>query len=303
MTAVRASPMKYQQCVSDSPLPGGIVLAMDGSPESYCAAFAAARISTAWACPVHVVSVLPPFADYRMDPGIDQPQSQIEDLRMQIRTTAIGDMIETALPSNDWTLQIVAGKVATTIVDAAERRGAQLIIVGRTKHGFAERLLGGEMTLQIMRLSSVPVLAVPELFDMPRIAVVAIDFGDSCKRAACLALKMLDSSGTLYLVHVEPVFEFGGDDRATFNEVLNSDAIISRFRDLTADLHPRPGVIVETIVLSGRAAKETLDFAERVGADLLAVGTHGPGLFERLLLGSVSTSLVRNSRVAVIAAP
>jgi nucleotide-binding universal stress UspA family protein len=294
--------MKYQQCVSDSPLPGGIVAAMDGSPESYCAAVAAAKISTAWSCPVHVVSVLPPFADYRMDPGIDQPQAQIEDLRIQIRTAAIGDMIATALPSNDWTQQIVVGKAAATIVDAAERRGARLIIVGRTKHGFGERLLGGEMTLQIMRLTSVPVLAVPDYFEMPRTAVAAIDFGVTCKRAARLALKMVGSAGTLYLVHVEPVFEFPLDS-TNFNEVLNTDAIISRFHDLTADLDPPPGVAVETILLNGRAAKETLDFAERVGAELIVVGTHGPGPFERLLLGSVSTSLVRNSKVAVVAAP
>jgi nucleotide-binding universal stress UspA family protein len=302
MTAVRVSPMKYQQCVYDSPLPGGIVVAMDGSPESYCAAVAAARISSAWACPVHVVSVLPPFSDYRMDPGIDQPRSQIEDLRIQIRTVAIGDMIETALPSNDWTRQIVVGKVAATIVDAAERRGAQLIIVGRTKHGFGERLLGGETSLQIMRLTSVPVLAVPEYFEMPRTVVAAIDFGDTCKRASRLALEMLGSSGTLYLVHVEPAFEFPLD-ATNFSEVLSTDAIISRFRNLTADLDPPPGVIVETIVLNGRAVKETLDFAERVGAELIVVGTHGPGPFERLLLGSVSTSLVRNSKVAVVAAP
>jgi nucleotide-binding universal stress UspA family protein len=302
MTAVRTSPMKYQQCASDSPLPGGIVVAMDGSSESCYAVFAAAKIAAAWDCPVHVVSVLPPFADYRMDPGIDQPKSQIEDLRIQLRTAAIGNMIDAVLPSNDWTQQVVVGKVATTIADAAERRGAQLIVVGQTKHGFADRLLGGETTLQIMRLTSVPVMAVPEYFEMPRTAVVAIDFGATSARAACLALNMLGRQGTLYLVHVEPAFEFPLE-ATTLNEVINADAIISRFRALTADLHVPPGVIVETVVLNGRPAKETLEFADRVGADLIAVGTRGPGPIDRFLLGSVSTSLVRNSRVAVVAAP
>ena len=303
MTAAKVAPMKFQQWACRPPLPGGIVVGMDGSPESLAAAAAAAKFSAVWGCPVHVVSVLPPFTDYRIDPGSDQPQSQIEDLRIQLRAQAIRDIVADFDVEGDWTRQVVVGKVSRTIVDAAERRGAELIIVGRTKHGLADKLLGGETTLQVMRLASVPVLAVTEDFDMPRVAVVAVDFGASSERAARFALQMLGATGILYLVHVEPVLELGLEGSAIVEEVINTDAIISRFRRLAIELGTPRGVIVETIVLNGRAQKETLEFAGRVGADLLAVGTHGPGIFDRFLLGSVSTSLVRNSTVSTIAVP
>lgn len=57
---------------------------------------------------------------------------------------------------------------------------------------------------------------------------------------------------------------------------------------------------VETRLLQGAAADEICDFAKRQGADLIVVGTHGRGLVERVILGSVAEKVVRNATIPVL---
>jgi nucleotide-binding universal stress UspA family protein len=57
---------------------------------------------------------------------------------------------------------------------------------------------------------------------------------------------------------------------------------------------------VETRLLQGVAADEICEFAKREGADLIVVGTHGRGLIERVLLGSVAEKVVRSASVPVL---
>ena len=72
----------------------GIVVAVDGSRSSFVTAEAAGRLADEWKVPVHLVSVLPPFADYGSHPEGDEPASQVEDLRLQLRDAAIRKMME-----------------------------------------------------------------------------------------------------------------------------------------------------------------------------------------------------------------
>ena len=53
-------------------------------------------------------------------------------------------------------------------------------------------------------------------------------------------------------------------------------------------------------VLTGRPHRSIVDHAEEVGADLIAMGTHGRTGLERLLLGSVAERVVRTSPVPVL---
>lgn len=55
---------------------------------------------------------------------------------------------------------------------------------------------------------------------------------------------------------------------------------------------------VESVMLSGHAGREIPEFAEKVGADCIIVGSHEPGL-EDFFLGSTSSRVVRHARCAV----
>ena len=59
-------------------------------------------------------------------------------------------------------------------------------------------------------------------------------------------------------------------------------------------------VVVETELLAGIPKHAVVDEAERWGADLVVVGSHGYSGFERFLLGSVSQSIAHHARCSVL---
>jgi nucleotide-binding universal stress UspA family protein len=61
-----------------------------------------------------------------------------------------------------------------------------------------------------------------------------------------------------------------------------------------------PGMDVRRVVNEGSPATEIVDYATGTGCDLVAMGTHGRGGIDRLLLGSVAERVVRNSPIPVL---
>jgi hypothetical protein len=105
----------------------GIVVAVDGSRSSFVTAEAAGRLADEWKVPVHLVSVLPPFADYGSHPEGDEPASQVEDLRVQLRDAAIRKMMDRMHRTNEWSHEVVVGRVPAALLTAADKHGARVI--------------------------------------------------------------------------------------------------------------------------------------------------------------------------------
>ena len=68
------------------------------------------------------------------------------------------------------------------------------------------------------------------------------------------------------------------------------------------EMGERVGVNVEPIVLDGHPADELIRYAEEEEMDIVIMGTIGKTGLNKLLLGSVTGSLVRHSRVPVMVA-
>lgn len=66
---------------------------------------------------------------------------------------------------------------------------------------------------------------------------------------------------------------------------------------LRAHLSPKIEISAETP--TGRAKQEIVKAAEAWGADLIVLGSHGYGAWERFLLGSVSTSVMTHAPCSV----
>ncbi len=60
------------------------------------------------------------------------------------------------------------------------------------------------------------------------------------------------------------------------------------------------GVSYEIVSPIGNVAAEIVDVADEHGADLIIVGTHEPGLLERLFVGSVSGRVARTANCDVL---
>lgn len=293
----------HQSWEYESLVPCGLVVGVDGSSESLAAFNTAASIARSRRCPLHVVSVIPPFPSYQIDPGAEESKTNVEELRIQLRESSVRDILHAAGAEKEWTYQVVMGRPAKMLTRIAEERGADLILVGSRDHGVMDRIVGGETTLQVMRLSSIPVLAVSGDLEGPHSIVVATDFSASSVRAAKVAVGLLGKSGTLYLVYVEPPVDLLPEGFTLIGETHYPGDIVVWFRRFIESLRAPAAVIVEPIVLNGKPVPTVLEFAERVGANMIAAGSHGHTRMERFLLGSVSTGLVRNASCPVLVAP
>lgn len=63
---------------------------------------------------------------------------------------------------------------------------------------------------------------------------------------------------------------------------------------------PDIGSKLTTTVMSGAPAQVIVDEAEKWGADLIVVGSHGYGFWQRALLGSVSNAVVHHAPCSVL---
>lgn len=281
----------------------GVVVGVDGSRESIAALNTGAAIARRRRCPLHAVTVLSPYPNYHAVPTGDESDQTVNQLRVSLRDSELRDIVRALEPEQDWTHEVMMGRPARELTRIAELRGADLILVGKKRHSAMDRILGGETTLQVMRMSAIPVLAVDSDIDGPKTVVAAVDFSPSSILAVKSALQFMNGSGTLYLVFVEPApILVPAGYSAPVDTRFPGDLVVW-FRRMVADLGVDQGVIVETVVLGGRPASAIVQFAERVGADMIAAGSHGHGRLERFLLGSVSTGIVRNANCAVLVVP
>ena len=199
-------------------------------------------------------------------------------------------------------VELCEGDPATTVARLAHDANATMIVSGLGRHRVVDRLFGDETALRLIRVSGVPVFAVASgLTHVPKRIVVAIDFSETSLRAARLALEVASPNATVYLAHVGPrdalLHEWNGWGLSYKDDA--GDAL----QKLREQLHVPAGMIVQRVLLQGDPATELLAFATSVNADTIATGSHGHGFVTRMLVGSVTTRIVRCSTCSVLCVP
>jgi len=133
------------------------------------------------------------------------------------------------------------------------------------------------------------------------------DFSDFASAALTYAAALGSAYGaTLRLVNVStpfpvvaPYANMPGDYRLFETQREASEASLSAEVARVS----RVGLTVEKEQRSGDVVREVLTVAEEWKADLIVMGTHGRGGFERLVLGSAAEKVLRKAPCAVLTVP
>lgn len=285
-----------------------ILVATDGREEALGALRLAARLSRSRSEGVRVLGVIEPVFYYGFGSEYSPPSvmdtffnQQVEALRESIQRQVV-EVVGTAL---EWPIRIEVGSPAPTIVRVAAETGATLIALGHGKHEPLERWFGTETARSVVQLAHVPVLAVPGAATaLPRKALVAVDFSNFSREAAFAALDLVADEAEVHLVHVSWTADSAREPESMQEWVQTYSAgAIVRLEELADELRDRRSVHVRTRLISGDPARALLALAEEIGAELIAAGSHGHGFFGRLILGSVSTRLLRGARCSMLIVP
>jgi len=277
-----------------------VIIATDGRDQSD-PAIVAGRTFGGTDDALRVVTVLRPLPVVSSEATVPIPPD-VEASRRADQKRVVAAQLRRLCGLVDIDVELYAGDPAATIARVAHESGASMIVAGLGRHRVMDRLFGDETALRLIRLAGVPVLAVTNgLRHAPHRVVVAIDFSETSVRSARMALDLVAPGGTIYLAHVAPrdstLYDWNGTGSSYKNDAGNA---LQKVRD-----HLRiPGdIIVQRILLQGDPATELLAFAASVNADLIATGSHGRGFLTRMLVGSVTTRILRTATCSVLCVP
>jgi nucleotide-binding universal stress UspA family protein len=137
--------------------------------------------------------------------------------------------------------------------------------------------------------------------------LVPTDFSAHADEAFRVAIMLARATGAEVVVfHVAPtpaVVEEGGPLLAEHDKGATAN-LWERFARLRA-IDPQVRVQHEVIVADRPSASHILEILDRLGCDLIVMGTHGHSWLKHMLFGSVTEEVVRKARcpVMVVKAP
>ena len=191
-----------------------------------------------------------------------------------------------------------SGTAAATIVDVAGECQADLLVVGIRGTSALERVFLGSVAARVVRESPCPVLSVPggspEDHRAIRKVLLPTDFSRDATRALEAVSTVLGPASDgkrIRLLHVWSVPVAVGvawpGSGGVPDLTLFVDSARKKLEEEAAALRAA-GYDVEAVEREGEPAQVIDEEAREMGADVIAIGTHGRSGLRRLFLGSVA---------------
>lgn len=242
----------------------------------------------------------------RDDPVAEPMATRLADVRARIAAQFLHGRFDSAevIP------EITVGEPAKAIADRARIERADLVIIGTRGAGGLQHLLLGSVTEDVIRASTVPVLAVPPhaaaVPDLPFTRILcAVDLSASSLSAVQMCQRLLGHrSPAVTLLHV---IDDPGENELflarPYDVHRHADELETRVRasvrEVTGPLFEgrRPPDIR---VARGRASEQILSVASDIGAELIVMGVHGRKALGVAIFGSTTNDVLRLARCPVL---
>jgi nucleotide-binding universal stress UspA family protein len=283
-----------------------ILVPLDGSPLAESALPTAGAIARQQQgellllrVPVHHQMIMPGVAGYGIflsDEIFEMGQEEISEYLSHVQQRV-------ARPEFTVRTVISQGDVAGAIVDYASDKDIDLIVM--TTHGYSgiTRWMLGSVAERVLRGAPCPVLVIREEGPLGHV-VITLDGSPLAESAVEPGLALAEILGSrVTLLRVEHEEELGSVelgllelvDGGLCRELEASSREQSRvYLECIAEKAGRPGLAIDTAVLSGRPAEAILDFLENQQADAVVMATHGYSGLRRWVFGSVTEKVLRS---------
>jgi len=178
------------------------------------------------------------------------------------------------------------------IIAAAERERADVIVMGRRgKRGLMQRMIG-DATSRAVGKAKCSVMVVMEGAAMWRKRILLATDGSRFSDAAAVAATKIADLCHLPVTVVSTIRDSFNEERAAVaDESASRVCEHLKSRNIEAD----------KVVLRGDPDKLILETAQAREADLIVMGTHGRTGWERVVVGSVTESVIGSSKIPVLA--
>lgn len=201
---------------------------------------------------------------------------------------------------------VLQGAPHRVLGDRAAELGAGLLVVGATAGGAIHRLLGSTAD-RVIRRAACPVLVVRGELPMPPARVLApVDLSPLAAAAFRTGVERLgELPGAA--PEIEALFVLSPIQRQVSPQFTPEQ--VDRFaedeleRFVTAHAGDAARGRVRRQVRVGTAREEILAEIEARKPDLVLLGTHGLGGFDRFVIGSIAADVVREARCSVLVIP
>ena len=203
--------------------------------------------------------------------------------------------------------EVVQGEPYREIVEYADSRGVDLIVMPTHGRQGLERFILGSTTERVLRRANVPVLTIQPDEDTTieypyKNVLVPTDGSECANQALALGTDVATTHGAaLHLLSIVSVTSLGVDVRSE----VRTTALEERANDLIEDAKEfatNAGVdsVSTTVGYGASIHRAILSYLDDHDIDLVVVGTRGRTGFDRYVLGSVTEYLVRTSPIPVL---
>jgi len=246
-----------------------VLLTADGSEHSEGAIREAINFAKMCSSKIYAITVLDVNLAY--DTGAEE--EAIEYLK-SIKTMAVQEGLECE------TVLHYSEEPDMVIADEADKRKADLIVIGRHGRKGLLRLLMGEVAAKVIGSATCKVLVVPKAAKIEyRKIMIATDGSEHSNAAASEAVAIAKKSGGS-LIALSAIHSDG-----ELNEAVSNVQKV-------ANIAKGEGVPVETLTPKGKAYEVIVETAGGRGVDLIVIGTYGKTGLKRLLMGSTTERVI-----------
>ena len=285
----------------------GIVVGVDGSPDSENAVVWAAKEAALHDVPLTLAHIRPDtraYTWYEISVAEELARISVQRGREILdSTTTLAERSVTDGGPLTLREHVGEGNAVSVLTDLSG--SAQMIVVGSRGLGRVGRVLLGSVSAALIRHAHCPVavihpLADPELQSAQAPVVVGIDGSPASEAAVAVAFDEASRRGVeLVAVHAWSdltVYAYPAEEWLTF-QPRAEEVLAER---LAGGQERYPDVTIRRVVVCDRPDHQLL--AQAASAQLVVVGSHGRGGFAGMLLGSVSRTVAESADAPVIVA-